>query len=360
MAEQFGDKTHEATPYRRQQAREHGQVVKSQDLSSALLLLLGMGAISLLGASLVQYVAASLGQHLGGPVELSLDSAGAAAQSHSILAELAWALLPLLGALFGIAVVVSLLQTGFLYTPSRIVPDISRLDPLKGLGRIFSLPSLARLGFGLFKIAIVGGIAATIIYDKWNEIVGLTALALPQIAVYLVDLLFWTTVKIAAALLVLALIDYGFQRWKHEQDLRMTTQELKEELKTTQGSPEIAQRRRVLRQLARQRIRSVVPKAEFVLTNPTELAIAFAYEPEKMNAPVVVAKGAGAVARQIRRLALEHGVPIIERKPLAQAIYKLVEVNQPIPRQFYRAIGEVLRYVYELKGKPLPGTQAAA
>jgi flagellar biosynthetic protein FlhB len=359
MPEQFGDKTHDATPYRRQQARERGHVVKSQDLSSALLLLLGMGALALVGGWITQYLAAALAEYLGGPAWLQLDREGTLTQSYSTLAGMGRAVLPLLGLLLGIAVIGSLLQTGFLYTPSRLAPDVSRLDPLKGLSRIFSLSSLVRLGFGLFKIAIVAGVAVMVLWNKWGEIIGLTALSLPQVAVYLVDLLFWTTVKIAAALLVLALAEYAFQRWKYEQDLRMTTQELKEELKLTQGSPEVAQRRRVLRQLARQRIRAVVPKAEFVLTNPTELALAIAYDPVKMNAPIVSAKGAGAVARQIRRLALEHGIPIVERKPLAQALYKLVEVNQPIPRQFYQAVGEVLRYVYELKGKPLPGTQAA-
>jgi flagellar biosynthetic protein FlhB len=359
MPEQFGEKTHDATPHRRQQARERGHVVKSQDLSSALLLLLGVGALMLVGGSVVQYLMAALAEHLGGPAWLRLETGGVVAQSYSTLAGMARAVLPLLGLMLGIAVAASLLQTGFLYTPSRVAPDLSRLDPLKGLGRIFSLSNLVRLAFGLFKIAIVAGVAAAIVWHKWEEIVGLTALSLPQVALYLVDLLLWTTIKIAAALLVLALAEYGFQRWKYEQDLRMTTQELKEELKNTQGNPEIAQRRRVLRQLARQRIRAAVPKAEFVLTNPTELAIAIAYDPEKMNAPIVSAKGAGAVARQIRRLALEHGVPIIERKPLAQALYKLVDVGQPIPRQFYQAVGEVLRYVYELKGKPLPGAQAA-
>jgi flagellar biosynthetic protein FlhB len=319
-----------------------------------------MGALLLVGGGVAQHLMASLAEHLGGPAWLRLDAKGAVAQSYSSLTGTARAVLPLLGLMLGIAVVGSLMQTGFLYTPSRVMPDLSRLDPLKGLGRIFALSNVVRLGFGLVKIAIVAGVAGAIIWHKWEEIVGLTALSLPQVALYVVDLLVWTTIKIAAALLVLALAEYLFQRWKYEQDLRMTTQELKEEMKNTQGSPEVAQRRRVLRQLARQRIRTAVPKAEFVLTNPTELAIAIAYDPEKMNAPIVAAKGAGAVARQIRRLALEHGVPIIERKPLAQALYKLVEVNEPIPRQFYQAIGEVLRYVYELKGKPLPLPSAKA
>ena len=162
----------------------------------------------------------------------------------------------------------------------------------------------------------------------------------------------WTCLKIGAALLVLALLDYGFQWWKHEQDLRMTTQEMREELKTLQGDPQIAARRKaVQRQLALNRIGTAVPKASVVVTNPTELAIAIQYDIETMAAPIVVAKGAGSVALRIRRLALEHNVPVVERKELARALYKHVEVGKPIPPEQYAAMAEVLRYVYQLQGK---------
>ena len=152
----------------------------------------------------------------------------------------------------------------------------------------------------------------------------------------MLQILLWTALKIAGALVLLALLDYGFQWWKHEQDLKMTPQEIREELKNLEGNPQVvARRRQVQRQLALNRISAAVPKADVVITNPTELAVAVQYEAETMAAPIVVAKGAGVVAQRIRNLALEHGIPIVEKKPLAQALYREVDVNHPIPQDKY-------------------------
>ncbi|MHB8902951.1 MAG: EscU/YscU/HrcU family type III secretion system export apparatus switch protein, partial [Thermoguttaceae bacterium] len=181
-----------------------------------------------------------------------------------------------------------------------------------------------------------------------------------EIAAYLVGLLIWTTIKIGAALLILALLDYGFQWWKQEQDLKMTTQEVREEMRNLEGDPHIAARRKaVQRQLALERLANAVPKADVVVTNPTELAIAIRYEPEKMDAPIVVAKGAGVLAQRIRRLALEHGIPIVEKKPLAQALYREVDIGRPVPHERYAAVAEVLAYVYQLQGRKTPAPRAA-
>jgi flagellar biosynthetic protein FlhB len=156
-------------------------------------------------------------------------------------------------------------------------------------------------------------------------------------------------------------LDYAFQWRKHEQDLRMTTQELREEMKTLQGDPQVqARRRTVQRQLVLHRLQTAVPKADVVITNPTELAVAIKYDPQEMPAPVVVAKGAGLLAQRIRQLALAHDIPVLERRPLAQALYKQVDVQQPIPVEQYAAVAEVLRHVYQLKGKALPGVEPAA
>jgi flagellar biosynthetic protein FlhB len=183
----------------------------------------------------------------------------------------------------------------------------------------------------------------------------MAGMAVPEAALFLTQTLFWTTMKVAIALLVLAILDYGFQRWKFEQDLRMTPQEVREEMKNLEGDPQVAARRRqVQRQLAQSRVSAAVPKADVVITNPTELAVAIQYDPEEMAAPIVVAKGAGAVAQRIRKLALEHNVPIVEKKPLAQALYKEVDIGHPIPHDKYAAVAEVLAYVYQLKGKTIP------
>ncbi len=159
----------------------------------------------------------------------------------------------------------------------------------------------------------------------------------------------------------MALADFAFQKWKHEQDLKMTHQEIKEEMKNLQGDPQVAARRRqVQRQLAMNRMGQEVPKADVVVTNPTELAVALRYDPDQMAAPIVVAKGAGVIAQRIRRLALENNVPIVERKPLAQLLYKEVSINHPVPDGSYAAVAEVLAYVYQLKGKRAPKAPRAA
>jgi len=263
-----------------------------------------------------------------------------------------------MGAVLLAAVAVNVLQVGFLFLPAKLALDITRLDPIKGLGRLVSLQSVMRLAFGVFKIAVIAAVALASLYSQRELILGLTALAIPQAAYYVVHILLWTSIKIAIALFILALLDYAFQKWKHEQDLRMTTQEAREEMKNLEGNPLVlARRRQVQRELAKQRLEGAVPKADVVVTNPTELAVAIQYDPATMAAPVVVAKGAGVLAQRIRQLALEKGIPVVERKPLAQALYRQVEINQPVPEDKSAAVAEVLAYVYQLKGKAIPGTQ---
>ncbi len=267
-------------------------------------------------------------------------------------------LLPIFGFLMISAIAANLFQVGFVFVPEKLAPDIARLDPLQGFSRLFSLASLVRLMMGLLKMAVVGSVAYASLYGQRDKVLGLAGMTTPQIAAFLAQVLIWTSMKIAFALLVLAVLDYGFQWWKHERDLRMTTQEVREELKNLEANPQmVARRKQVQRQLAMHRISSAVPKADAVITNPTELAIAIQYDVEKMAAPIVVAKGAGVLAARIRKLALEHGVLILERKPLAQALYREVEINQPIPQSRFAAVAEVLAYVYQLKGKKIPGSE---
>ncbi|MBI3469074.1 MAG: flagellar biosynthesis protein FlhB [Planctomycetes bacterium] len=361
MPEQNGEKSQEATPHRRQQAREEGHVARSQDLASAALLLTGTALLLFLGQDLVEFFLDYTRSQLAGEPGLDAGVNTITSQWQQLALSLAKVLLPILLLLFVLAIVFNVLQVGLLFLPQKLVPDLSRLDPLQGLQRLFSLPSAVRLGFGMIKVIIVSAVAYAALQNQRDAILGLTALALPQIAWFLTDILLWTTIKIAAALVILALLDYGFQWWKHEQDLRMTTQEIREEMKNLQGDPQIIQRRRaVQRQLVLSRLSSTVPKADVVVTNPTELAVAIQYDAETMNAPIVVAKGAGVIAQRIRRLALEHGIPIVEKKPLAQALFKEVDLNHPIPSQLFAAVAEVLAYVYQLKGKPLPKPPQAA
>ncbi|HWC89480.1 MAG TPA: EscU/YscU/HrcU family type III secretion system export apparatus switch protein [Pirellulales bacterium] len=353
--EQGGEKTQDATPHRRQQAREQGQVARSHDLGSALMLIGGVSVLYWFFGPLAEFLSRYMAEQLGGRPWLSADTGFVLGQWQRVLPELAGVMLPIfgLGALLG--AIAGVMQVGLLFLPERLMPDIMRLDPLQGLQRIFSLAGAVRLGFGLIKVVIIGSVAWVVIQNERDRILGLALLDVPQIARYALELLFWTSLKIGVVLLILALFDYGFQWWKQEQDLKMTTQEVREEMKNLQGDPAmVARRRAVQRQLILHRLSNTVPKADVVITNPTELAVAIQYEPKTMAAPIVVAKGAGLLAQRIRRLALEHGIPVVEKKPLAQSLYKDVDLNRPIPGQMYAAVAEVLAYVYQLKGKKMP------
>jgi flagellar biosynthetic protein FlhB len=352
--EQTGEKSQDATPHRRQQAREEGQVAQSQELAAALILVVGLLVLIAVGGGLADFFANLTRRQLGGDAWLSADMELVTRENHGLVLETARALLPLLGAVWLAAIVAHIVQFGFLFAPGQVAFDLTRLDPLQGFRRMFSISNVVKLGFGLIKILIVGSVAFWALYSHRTEIIAAAALELPQLATFLVSITLWTSLKIAGALLILALLDYGYQRYKFEQDLRMTPQEMREEMRNMQGDPQIASRRRaVQRQLILNRLGQSVPKADVIVTNPTELAVAIQYDAETMKAPVVVAKGAGLLAQRIRRLGLQSGIPIVERKPLAQALYRDVDVNHPVPDSMYAAVAEVLAYVYHLKGKAI-------
>jgi flagellar biosynthetic protein FlhB len=360
MAEQFGDKSHEATPYRRQKAREEGQVAQSQDLSSALLLVGALLVLMYFGQRLAHFSLGLAREQLGSAAWLRTDPQTVAVTWNALLVRLAAAVLPIFGLLLVLAIVTHVGQTGWLFLPQKLAFDLTRVDPLKGMQRLLSLTNAVRLGFGIFKVVVVSAVAAWCVWANYEDLLALSLLPVREMTIWSIELLLHTSLKIGLALLILAVFDYAYQRWKYERDLRMTPQEIREEFKMLQGDPHIvARRRQVQRQLVLNRLQTAVPKADVVVTNPTELAVAIQYDPTTMEAPIVVAKGAGVLAQQIRRLALAHNIPVIERKPLAQALYHHVDLNKPIPAAQYAAVAEILRYVYQLKGKSLPGQQAA-
>lgn len=355
MADSSGDKKHLATERRRRQAREEGQVVKSQDLTSAALLLSAVAALWMLGAPAARQLAGAIAAALSSPDLDRLETNDAASWMLSASGRLAIAAVPMLLVMLAAGILVNLTQTGFIFSTKKITPKMSNISPLSGAKRIFSLQGVARLGFGLFKVAIIAVVAFLALRHYRQAILNLATMSVPQIATVLFECLMGTCVWIGAALFVLAVFEYAFQKWKHEKELMMTDQEIRDELKETEGDPQVAARRRMVqRQLMMQRAETEVPKADVVVSNPTELAIAIQYDPLSMPAPIVLAKGAGALAQKIRRVALEHGIPVVERKPLAQVLYKTVEVGDVIPAEQYQAVAEVLRYVYQLQGREIP------
>lgn len=360
MAEYAGDKTFDATPHRRQEAREHGQVVFSQDLASAAMLMLGALLLMMLGGAVIDFAASLIKHQLGDVGDLQADRNTLLGDWLRIGYSLSMVVLPILGLSLLGGILSSVLQIGLLWVPDRLAPDFSRLSPLAGLKRIFSLSGTSRLAFGMLKVFIVSVVSGVILWMRWEEVLRAGALDVAQLGKFLINITMNIVLWVAFVLLILAIFDYGVQRWKYEQDLKMTHQEIRDEMKNLQGDPQIIGRRRAIqRQMVMNRISSAVPKADVVITNPTELSVAVQYDPEEMAAPIVVAKGAGVLAQRIRRLALEHNIPIVERKPLAQLLYKEVKINRPIPTESYAAVAEVLAYVYQLQGKKVPTPRVA-
>jgi flagellar biosynthetic protein FlhB len=315
----------------------------------------------MMGGQLVEFAIGLMRRDLESVATLTPDPDKMMMHWHQIMKGLAAIVFPMLGYLVLGAVLTNLAQVGFLFLPDKLSPDFSRLSPVKGLGRIFSVTGTARLGFGLFKVLVIAGVAGIVIWSRHDQILRAGAMDVLQLGQFLADISLKTVLWTGLALMVLALLDYGLQRWKHEQDLKMTHHEVREEMKELQGDPQVAARRRqIQRQMVMNRISSAVPKADVIVTNPTELAVAIQYDPLEMAAPVVVAKGAGVLAQRIRRLGLENNIPIVERKPLAQLLYKNVDIGKPVPTESYAAVAEVLAYVYQLKGKKMPAPPRAA
>ncbi len=361
MAEYDGDKSLDPTPHRRQLAREAGQVARSQDLSSAGLLLGGLVVLFFTGGALLDFLIGLLTGYLGGSSWMSGTEAGQgmsleaiAGQWNSLMTGLAKVLLPLIALVTLLSIVVNVAQTGLLFLPGKLAPDFSRVNPLSGWGRIFSMSGGARLGFGLIKVAVIGLVALASLYDRREELMSLSALDLPQIAAFAWQICLGTCVRIGLALLALAVIDYGYQRFRHERELKMTPQEMREELRNMQGDPQVAARRRTVQaQLALGQLSHTVPKADVVIANSAGVAVALQFDAETMRAPIVVARGNGVIAQRIRLLAVDHAITVVEKDELAQALFDEVAYNRPIPDRLFAPVAEVLAYVYQLKSKPL-------
>jgi len=344
------ERTEPATPRRREEARERGQVARSADLSSALVLLSAVLALQFLGRSMIGGLLASAAAVLEGFGSIDAEPGGLMLHFGSAFTAVLAGFLPFVGIVLAAALVANLAQVGFLFTGEPLVPDLDRINPVTGLGRLFSVRGLLKVVAGLLKISIVGAVVLWTIWAERARLVELSGQPFEPMLGVATELMLALSLRAALALLALAVLDYGLQRWQHERDLRMSKREVREEMKRYEGDPRIRERRRGLqRKLALQRMMLGVPEATVVITNPTHFAVAVRYE-KPMDAPIVVAKGAEQMALRIRETAMEHGVPIVERQELARALYRSVEVGQAIPSDLYKAVAEILAYVYRLKG----------
>jgi flagellar biosynthetic protein FlhB len=348
------ERTEQASPRRREEARNKGQVAKSPEVASATILL----------ACTIFFYFGS-----GGMVERLMDltrgtlrESGTTAVSLNTINALIWGwtwklflvMAPLLLTVVIAGLLANYLQIGFIFSTETLTPKFEKIDPIKGFQRLASLRSFVELIKSLLKMAIIAVVVWLTLKDELQNMIPLMDEPLWGILLYTGRISFKILITTCWILIVLAILDYLYQRWEFEKGIRMSRQEVKDEFKQTEGDPHVKSRiRRIQREAARKRMMANIPKADVVITNPTHLAVAIRYDPEKMYAPTVVAKGAGFVAERIREIAAAHRVPVLENKPVAQLLYKTVDVDQAIPEDLYRAVAEILAYVYGLKERAL-------
>lgn len=346
------EKTEQATPKKRSEARKKGQVAKSQDVASVAVLMAGLSTLCLFGS----YIYGRLhGLMQGSFVRVNepiLGNAGFLELVQDVVGQYILMVIPVMTAVFLVALLANIMQVGFMLAPQKLAPEISKISPIKGFGRLFSKQSFMELFKSLAKLAIVGGVAYWTIRGEMDNLHTLGKMEVAGICLYILKVILKIFVRVCVIMVIVAAIDYAFQKWQFEEQLKMTKQEVKEEHKQSEGDPQVKSRIRKLQMdAARKRMMQEVPEADVVVTNPVHLAVAVKYDSTAMNAPQVVAKGAELIAEKIKTVAGENGVPVIENKELAQSLYKTVEIGEEVPSDFYQAIAEVLAYVYRLKGQ---------
>jgi flagellar biosynthesis protein FlhB len=354
MAESSGqERTERATAKRRQEARRRGQVALSREIPSAFILLTVLGVFYFFGSGVFDRCRVLVSGIFRNLHTLRVaNTADAAALAAELFQTAVVLLVPVFLPILAAGFLANVAQIGFEAHAEAMAPKFSKLNPLSGIKRLASLRSLVELVKSILKILFVGGIAYAVVSGYLKEFPALVRYDLDAVWGFMHRAAFKIIFYVCLAMILLAVLDYLYQRWQYEQSLKMTKQEIKDERKQSEGDPAVKARIRSLqRQTAYHRMLAEVPGADVVITNPTHLAVALKFRPEEMPAPKVVAIGADYIAERIRDAAREHGVPILENKPLAQALYKLTDLGDFVPVDLYRAVAEVLAYVYRLKGK---------
>ncbi len=349
--ETLQEKTEEPTPRRREEARRRGQVARSREIAAVAVLSGGWLAF-LLGGSYMVTRLMMIYRHFLTFSHPIFDLKGVEGLFWLSVKMGFASLLPVVTIVLFLAFLSLYLQVGGIAAWEALAPKWERIHPVEGFKRLFSLPSLVELLKSVSKIALIAVVAWLVIDGEKERVLLLAGQQVESISRELVALSRSLVTKTILALLALAVLDFLFQRWETERQLRMTREELKEELKQTEGDPWVKSRiRQIQRAMAQRRMMAEVPKADVVITNPKHFAVALKYEMGEMPAPQVLAKGADFLAQKIRALAEAHGVPVVENPPLAQTLYREVEVGDYVPAELYQAVAEVLAYVYRLKGK---------
>lgn len=346
------DRTEAPTKRRIEDARKRGQVAHSKEVDTALAMLAAFGVMRLTGQHSWDAMRALMTDSFA---VLERDDIATVDLTSAVGLDLVLRglviLMPLFGAVIAVSLLGGFLQTGFVFSTQALTPKLSKLNPITGAKRVFlSKQTAVEVVKSLIKTVVVGGVAFLAMRARLDELagLGLTTGILPALGIA-VDITFDVVFKVCLALFVVAGFDYAFQRWNWFTELRMTRQEVRDEMRQTDGDPQVRQRIARLRRSLLTRVLAAVPQADVVLTNPTHYAVALKYDPTSDRAPRVIAKGERLVALRIREKALESGVPIIENPPLTRAIYRAVPVNREITPELYEAVAEVLAFVYRLR-----------
>ena len=353
MADEFGEKTEPASAKRREQLHEQGDVAKSTDLAGVLTIAGTIIPLLFLSRFVMRDWIGLLDRMLSG------RSTGNILKITSLYSDFALSFrtafesaLPFLISSFVVTAAAMAAQVGFRITFEPMQPNITKMNPIEGFKKFFKMSAAFELLSSITKVVIVLTVAVMFIGAHQDVILMLPRMELADAAVHAADLVMGLCIWLLVMLFILALADLIYQRWQWERDNRMSKEEIKEEAKNIMGDPKIKKRQREFAmQIMNQRTSQVVPQADVIVTNPEHLAIALKWDPGTMNAPKVLAKGADYMALRIRQIAALHGIPIVERKPLARAMYPIVQAGQEIPSQFYSAIAEILAYVYRLEGR---------
>jgi flagellar biosynthesis protein FlhB len=347
-----GEKTEKATPRKRQEVREKGQVAKSADVNSAVVMFIGFFVLLFSGQLYQEKVLSIFRQSFQEYMLLNLSVDTVHAVFLDTLKQAVFIVGPIFLAAIVAGLVANFMQVGFLFTTEPLKMKLSKLDPIQGFKRMFSLRAIVELLKSILKIIIVGLVTFSVLWFQIDEILLLTYKSLGASLSSIGGLTVKMGLYASAALLFLAFLDYLYQRFDFEKSIRMSKQDIKDEYKKTEGDPLIKSKiKQKQREMAMRRMMQEVPKADVVITNPTHYAVALKYDDQKMDAPVVIAKGVDYVALKMKEMAKEHDIVTVENRPLARALYAQVEIGDAIPEEFFKAVAEILAYVYRLKNK---------
>ncbi len=349
-SESGAEKSEDPTEKRKQDSRKKGEIARSRELNTLAVVLAGTGGLLMFGGALGQRIMQVMHKNFSLPRELLLDErymAISLLQSAQMAGD---ALVPLFFMLLMAAIIGPVSLGGWLFSMEALAPKFSRMNPLAGLKRMFSMKSIVELLKALGKFSIVLLVALFVLARARNELIKFASEPLEMAILHSMQVVGWSALWLACGLIVIAAIDVPFQMWDSKQKLKMTKQEVRDEYKDSEGKPEVKSRiRQLQREMAERRMMSAIPEADVIITNPTHFAVALKYDTEKGQAPILLAKGGDFLALKIREIGNEHKIMLLESPALARAVYYSTEVEQEIPAGLYLAVAQVLAYVYQLR-----------